>query len=1202
MAENARGVHVSPGVYSREVDMNYAVKSLGITTLGLVGETKKGPAFQSMTIKNWREFQDVFGGTSAEKFAGSQYPKYELPYIAKSYLTESNQLEVCRVLGLSGFNAGPAWLITAPLKDTGKSMVVAVLRSRGDYEKYVRYEANSANDCACPPYEYDRLSWRVGDINFTGLDGYCKYPKHCFGDAVQLKNYIPFHSQSTCENVSIAAGVTNHMNVSSSDYGHFKIVGVTGKINITDIKNDESALANAIQSGKTEFLASYGETYGDVYFEYSVSLNPNDKDYILKVLGSNPQDGDAPLYVESLYDVAYQEMVDKNKIAAIDSKLTFFDTYYMKDFSQLAPVNDFLTKKEDSLSRRDLGKRFLCYQSLIGDEPFTTCHLYNYQTKQFVIDDNTHEAKLGELKVGDICTVRQYTAADNKRYYYYAKIDLETIPKTDLTEESFIKGVDYEQAPYIAADTLRLPVVGTMNDSSGERVAVVVKNLADDFYYRIERIQDGETEEVEPTGNTPTQTVTGENIPNDPDDVPTSTATGDEENNGDEQGITTDPTDETPTQGEVTPTPKEEYQIVRVSCDLNNYKSGYRFASTPWFVSEVKGDYQNVEVNKLFRFHTISDGNSANNEIKVSIANIKPDDGTFDVIIRSIDDTDGSMKPLETYIKCDLKPGSNHYLGLLVGTYDGNYESHSKYVTVEINESLSIQNSVPAGFLGYPIPAYDGDQVYAPAAEEELTYNTQNNKNLLPPMIAYNTTYYEDIKNKRQFFGLSDLTGVDIDLFTFKGNAAYVDDDPDFLTQGFHLDSRLNKETNPDTKVYVDGIDGYQFDAVSLDSVTDAYDGIPLIGTEADMMGSIYENVNLRKFTVYFYGGFDGWDIHRDARTTSDDFKASKYRGVYSQSSGEGYAFDKILDPESLGLNQGGITSDWYAYLAGIRTFANPEEVDINVFATPGIDIINDTLLVQEAIEMIESERADSIYVPTLPDKPYGASDFNDEMYTADEIVGELDDTGIDSNYTCVYYPWVKYYDTDNNQYINLPVTKDVVRNMALTDNTTHPWFAPAGISRGDVNCVYAHAVTKLSDEDTLYEGRINPVKTFANDGVKIWGQKNLQVEESQLNRIAVRRLLLRMRKLTAIACRSLLFDPNDNNMKNSFISVISPILDNIRSNRGISDYKIEVNDSQEARDRRELPAKIYFKPYNALEYITLDFVVTPEGVDFNNI
>ena len=91
---SARQTHVSPGIYTKETDLTYASKSLGITTLGVVGETLKGPAFQPIAIEDWRQFQSYFGGTSTEKYKGSQYPKYELPYIAKTYLEESKQLQV----------------------------------------------------------------------------------------------------------------------------------------------------------------------------------------------------------------------------------------------------------------------------------------------------------------------------------------------------------------------------------------------------------------------------------------------------------------------------------------------------------------------------------------------------------------------------------------------------------------------------------------------------------------------------------------------------------------------------------------------------------------------------------------------------------------------------------------------------------------------------------------------------------------------------------------------------------------------------------------------------------------------------------------------------------------------------------------------------------------------------------------------------
>ena len=105
-------VFVSPGVYTSERDLTFVTRQVGVTTLGLVGETTQGPAFQPIFIGNYNEFQSFFGGLNAEKVKTTGAPKYELPYIAKSYLAESNQLFVTRILGLSGFDAGLSWGIT----------------------------------------------------------------------------------------------------------------------------------------------------------------------------------------------------------------------------------------------------------------------------------------------------------------------------------------------------------------------------------------------------------------------------------------------------------------------------------------------------------------------------------------------------------------------------------------------------------------------------------------------------------------------------------------------------------------------------------------------------------------------------------------------------------------------------------------------------------------------------------------------------------------------------------------------------------------------------------------------------------------------------------------------------------------------------------------------------------------------------------
>ncbi len=132
--------------------------------------------------------------------------------------------------------------------------------------------------------------------------------------------------------------------------------------------------------------------------------------------------------------------------------------------------------------------------------------------------------------------------------------------------------------------------------------------------------------------------------------------------------------------------------------------------------------------------------------------------------------------------------------------------------------------------------------------------------------------------------------------------------------------------------------------------------------------------------------------------------------------------------------------------------------VNINVFVTPGIDYINNSNLVEEAIDMIEYNRADSLYICTTPDYNLFTTTTSDpaEIIYPTEAVDSLDNTGIDSNYTATYYPWVLTRDSVNNTQIYIPATAEVCRNLALTDNIAYPWFATAGYTRGIVNAIKA--------------------------------------------------------------------------------------------------------------------------------------------------
>ena len=1081
---NARQVHVSPGIYTKETELSYAAQSLGITTLGIAGETVKGPAFQPIAIDKWTTFQNYFGGTNTEKFRGTQYPKYELPYIVKRYLEQSQQLQVCRVLGLSGVNAGAAWLLTAcsDEKDatypSTKPLVIGVLRSRGEHKKAALIEeATKANGLCEDKYEYDKIVYYATDVKMI------KSKSLSLNDGCDPKY--------TSEDGSFA------MNV--NDYGKFTLV-------VTN---------------------NWGETKN-----YPVSLNPADKNYILNMLGTDPYKGEAEIYVEELYDVALTQLIERGDLTKLCTAKSD-GTMYQFDDVKIVPshrsVNSILLDDESMLTRRMVGQRFLYTDYSINNEN-------NSKLKVHVSTDNGKSWTAYDGIEGHIYTVVAYTTADGTREYYYGEY-----ASTEAGED---------KTPFKYGDVTVYPLKGTKFYSDYlSTVRTFDGNIFNDAVY----CEADGVNYIALTENSKT--------------------------------------------------------VVRpVTLDINNYKEHYRYASTPWIVSEMKGSAEHVELTKLFRFNTISDGNSSNTEVKVSITNIDPENGTFTVLVRDFYDTDASPRILERYTQCNLIPGSSNYIALKIGSTNEDFETKSKYITVEVNETDLTQVSIPAGFLGYPVRHYDGVCVMK---------NGKTQPKVSKPYLAYNTNIDEDIRVNKQYFGLSDLTGIDEDVLRYKGAEAY-NEIPGGLTPCFHLDSRIftgEPQTDNNGETYyieesgikqyvsVDGEDGFAWSTVGKGNTTES--GIePRIGNAEVMDNTIYEDIRYRKFTVAFYGGWDGWDYYRDSRSNSDDFTYQKYRGSLNRYSGKGVSFDVLNDTEAYGFDADtkAINSDYYAYLYAIRQFANPNSIDINVLATPGIDYVNQKSLVNEVIEMIETERADSVYVVTTPDKPKGAGDDVTEMYSPDEAVSNLKDSEIDSNYTCTYYPWVKYFDQDNSQYIYLPPTKDIVRNFAYTDNTTYPWFAAAGWNRGDVSGVRPKKNLKLNEQDVLYEGRINFINNFPDEGMKLWGDKNLQVHESQMNRISKRRLLLRIRKLIAIACIGLIFDPNDGTTAASFEAAVKPILQDIVAKRGLIDFRIEVDDSQEARDALTLPATIFLKLQPNLEYIDINMVITPNGVSFDDI
>ena len=193
---------------------------------------------------------------------------------------------------------------------------------------------------------------------------------------------------------------------------------------------------------------------------------------------------------------------------------------------------------------------------------------------------------------------------------------------------------------------------------------------------------------------------------------------------------------------------------------------------------------------------------------------------------------------------------------------------------------------------------------------------------------------------------------------------------------------------------------------------------------------------------------------------------------------------------------------------------------------------------------------------------------------------------------------------------INVPPSVVAVGAMSYTDKVQAPWFAPAGFNRGGLSTGNAgvnvvNVIKKLSqaDRDKLYPVNINPIASFPNEGIVIFGQKTLQATPSALDRINVRRLMLYIKRGINLISKRVLFEPNVENTWNNFKDQADPFLADVKARFGLTDYKLILDNTTttpDLIDQNIMYAKIFLKPARAIEYIAIDFFITKTGANFN--
>jgi len=210
------------------------------------------------------------------------------------------------------------------------------------------------------------------------------------------------------------------------------------------------------------------------------------------------------------------------------------------------------------------------------------------------------------------------------------------------------------------------------------------------------------------------------------------------------------------------------------------------------------------------------------------------------------------------------------------------------------------------------------------------------------------------------------------------------------------------------------------------------------------------------------------------------------------------------------------------------------------------------------------------------------------------------------STYAVIDSGWKYQYDKYNDVYRWIPLNGDTAGLMVRTDSVRDPWFSPAGFNRGNVKNVVKLAWNpRKADRDTLYKNSINPVVTFPGQGTVLYGDKTLTSQPGAFDRINVRRLFIVLEKAISTAANFTLFEFNDEFTRAQFRNLVEPFLRDVKGRRGITDFKVvvdETNNTSDVIDRNEFIGDIYIKPNRSINYIQLNFVAVRTGVEFSEI
>tara|TARA_A100001015_G_scaffold43121_1_gene47319 strand:+ start:45689 stop:49060 length:3372 start_codon:yes stop_codon:yes gene_type:complete len=267
-----------------------------------------------------------------------------------------------------------------------------------------------------------------------------------------------------------------------------------------------------------------------------------------------------------------------------------------------------------------------------------------------------------------------------------------------------------------------------------------------------------------------------------------------------------------------------------------------------------------------------------------------------------------------------------------------------------------------------------------------------------------------------------------------------------------------------------------------------------------------------------------------------------------------------------------------------------------NLMATPGYPE-----LIGEMISL-NNDRGLTAFI--VGDSPFrltpDATSLNNWATNVNKAV-EDNDNGLVSRdeYLGVFYP--AGFTSDNfGRNVVVPASHMMLRTIALSDQVSYPWFAPAGTRRGGISNASSTGYINSEGEftavalnegqrDTLYSNNINPITFITGAGLVNFGQKTRARAASSLDRINVARLVIYLRSQLNQLAKPYIFEPNDKITRDEIKQAAESLMLELVGQRALYDFLVvcdESNNTASRIDKNELYLDIAIEPVKAVEFI----------------